>query len=134
MHVYSYPVPHGMKASKEIRELAEMPTSGDVKSVKSFSQPHPLDFDGGPPFRPLKDKLTQPQWKWLKTLYEVLHEIHTIKLCDHRFDAKIIIVSDQILVKMPQKPLTVLRIRKIQIFRKKWRNSQTKAQKRSKDD
>ena len=32
MHVYSYPVPHGMKASKEIRELAKMPTSGDVKS------------------------------------------------------------------------------------------------------
>ena len=43
---------------------------------------------------PHKDKLTQSQWEWLKTLYEVLHEVHTIKLCDHRFDAKVIIVSD----------------------------------------
>ena len=131
MHVYSYPVPHGRKASKEIRELAEMPTSGDVKSgdYLFFTTPPP-----GFQWRPLKDKLTQPQWEWLKTLYEVLHEIHTIKLRDHRFDAKIIIVSDQILVKMPQKPLTVLRIRKIQILRKKWRKSQTKARKRSKDD
>ena len=66
MHVYSNPVPHGMKASKEIR----------VNRDSNLW------------------RLTQPQWEWLKTLYEVLHEVHTIKLRDHRFDAEIIIVSD----------------------------------------
>ena len=128
MHVYSYPVPHGMKASKEIRELAEMPTSGDVKSgdYLFFTTPPP-GFQWRPPPGPSRTNLPSPN-------RNVLHEMHTIKLRDHRFDAKIIIVSDQILVKMPQKPLTVLRIRKIQILRKKWCKSQTKAQKRAKDD
>ena len=95
MHVYSNSVPNGMKASKEMRELTEMPTSGDLKSgdYLFFTTPPPR-FQRRPPPPPHKDKLTQPQWEWLKTLYEVLHEVHTIKLCDHRFDAKVIIVSD----------------------------------------
>ena len=29
-----------------------------------------------------------PQWEWLRTLFEVLHELHTIKICNHRFDAR----------------------------------------------
>ena len=95
MHVYSNSVPNGMKASKEMRELTEMPTSGDLKSgdYLFFTTPPPR-FQRRPPPPPYKDKLTQPQWEWLKTLYEVLHEVHTIKLCDHRFDAEVIIVSD----------------------------------------
>ena len=59
MHVYSNSVPNGMKASKEMRELTEMPTSGDLK-------PGDYLFFTTPP--PHKDKLAQPQWEWLKTL------------------------------------------------------------------
>ena len=51
MHVYSYPVPHGMKDSKEMRELTEMPTSGDVKSgdYLFFTTPSPQISMEAPP-------------------------------------------------------------------------------------
>ena len=53
--------------------------------------------------------------------------LHTIKIHVHRFDAKIIFFSAYC-------PETLLRIKKIQIWRGKWANSQTKAQKSAKDD
>ena len=61
MHVYSNSVPNGMKASKEMRELTEMPASGDVKSgdYPFFTTPNPpVSMEAPQP--PHKDKLTQP--------------------------------------------------------------------------
>ena len=53
MHVYSNSVPNGMKASKEMRELTEMPTSGDLKSgdYLFFTTPPPR-FQRRPPTPP----------------------------------------------------------------------------------
>ena len=53
MHVYSNSVPNGMKASKEMRELTEMPTSGDLKSgdYLFFTTPPPR-FQRRPPHPP----------------------------------------------------------------------------------
>ena len=69
---------------------AEMPTSSDLKSGDSlfFTTPT-LQISTDPP----PTNWTSPQWEWLRTLYEVLHELHTIKIHDHRFDAEIIFVS-----------------------------------------
>ena len=95
MHVYSNSVPNGMKASKEMRELTEMPTSGDLKSgdYLFFTTPPP-GFQRRPPHPPTRTNWPSPNGNGSRHYNEVLHEVHTIKLCDHRFDAKIIIVSD----------------------------------------
>ena len=61
----------------------EMPTSGDLKSELSTLHAPP------PPPRPLKCQCpyfrTQinPVPEWLKTLHEVLHDKHFIKICSH---------------------------------------------------
>ena len=73
-----------------------------------------------------------PQREWLRTLHDVMHEVHTIKIHDHQFAAGIIFVVW--LNKCKNAPETVLWVRKIHILRTKWATSQTKAQKRSKDD
>ena len=59
---------------------SEMPTSGDLKSGDC------LFFTTLPPTPP-KKKLN-PAGKWLRTLYDVLHDVHTIKIQNHRFDAR----------------------------------------------
>ena len=60
------------------------------------------------------------------TVYEVLHDVHTIKIHDHCFNAEIIYTSKNA-------PENVLRKTTIHILRKKRGTYQTKAQKRSKD-
>ena len=61
---------------------------------------------------PTAPKLTQRPW--LRILYEVLHEVHAIKM------------------RAKQVPETLQWERKVQILRKKWAKIQTKAQKSSK--
>ena len=85
-------------------DVPEMPTSGDLKSGDFLL-----------PSRNFNDP--SPQWEWLKTLYDVLHDVHTIKI---RM-LEIIFVNDKIA------PETVLRIRKIQVLSWKWAKSQTKS-------
>ena len=72
---------------------SEMPTSGDLKSGDSlfFTTPRKFNEPHLPPApQPLK------MWEWLRRLYEVLHELHTTKIRDHRFNLmpEIIFVSD----------------------------------------
>ena len=61
MHVYSNSVPNGMKASKEMRELTEMPTSGDLKSgdYLFFTTPPPR-FQWRPPHPPTRTNWPSP--------------------------------------------------------------------------
>ena len=68
--------------------LTKMPTSGDLKSgdFLFFTTPHPR-MSTHPP-SPFPNQLPQPDWEWLRTLYEVLHELHTIKIHNHCFNAK----------------------------------------------
>ena len=66
------------------------------------------------------------------TLYEISHEVHTIKIRSHCFDARNNLC--QWLNMCRNVPETVLRIRKIQVLSKTWAKSQTKAQKSSKDE
>ena len=61
--------------------LTKMPTSGDLKST-----PHPRMSTQLPSRFP--NQLTQPEWEWLRTLYEVLHELHTIKIHNHCFNVE----------------------------------------------
>ena len=89
----------------------EMPTSGDLKSVDS------LFFTTSPPPAPNLNSMNpapppHPRQisKWLRTLYEVLHEVHTLKICDHRFDAR------NNCCQWLNAPETVQRIRKIQVL------------------
>ena len=58
--------------------MTEMPTSGDL--TLSFSLPPGNSMNPTP--LPTPDKYGNG------TLYEVLHEVHTIKIHDHRFDAR----------------------------------------------
>ena len=60
-----------------------MPTSGDLKPT-----PHPRMSTQLPSCFP--NQLTQPEWEWLRTLYEVLHKLHIIKIRDHGFNAEIL--------------------------------------------
>ena len=65
------------------------PTSGDLKSGDSFFLlPPPPEFERNP-----QRIDPAPNGNGLGH-YEVLHEVRTIKIRDHRFDAKIIFVSD----------------------------------------
>ena len=58
--------------------LAGMPTPGDLKSGDS------LFYTPPPP-----DKLTQPPMGMTQDIiYEVLHEVHTIKIRNHHFVAR----------------------------------------------
>ena len=84
--------------------LSEMPTSGDLKlgDCLFFTTPPP------PKYWP------SPQWEWLRTLYGILHDLHTIKIRNHRFDARNNLC--QWLNTCKNAPETVLRIRKIQVL------------------
>ena len=55
-----------------------------------------------------------PQWEWLRTLYDILHDLHTIKIWNHRFDARNNLC--QWLNRCKYAPETVLRMRKIQVL------------------
>ena len=57
--------------------IAEMPTSGDLKSGDS------LFFTAHPPGNSINHRSPPhpPQrWELIRTLYEVLHKVHTIKI------------------------------------------------------
>ena len=81
-------------------DTAEIPTSGDLKSEDFL-------FFTPPPPRKLNKPRPPPHpwqiWEWLRTLQEVLHEVHTIKICDHRFDARNNLCQWLNRYKMPQK-------------------------------
>ena len=103
--------------------IAEMLTSGNLKSGDPLFFTIPTrQISTTPPAA----NWPSPQWEWLRTLYEVLHDVHTIKIHDHCFNAEIIYTSKNA-------PEPVLRKTKIHILRKKRGTYQTKAQKRSKD-
>ena len=91
-----------------IGQSAEMPTSGDLKSGDSlFITPSPrISMD------PPSTNWSSPKWEWLTTLYELLHEVHTIKI--HHFDARNNLC--QWLNVCKNAPETLPRIRKIQVL------------------
>ena len=96
-----------------------MPTSGDLRSGDC-----PLFTTPSPP--PPSKNWSSPQWEWLRTLYDVLHYVHTIKIWNHRFDAGNNLC--QWLNTCKNAPETVLQIRKIiQVLSWKWAKSQTKS-------
>ena len=65
-----------------------MPTSGDLKSGDSLSYTTPPP----PPLPP------HPAPKWVRTLYEILHEPHTNKFLFHHYNGEITGFSLRILV------------------------------------
>ena len=76
--------------------ISSMPTSGDLKWGDCLF-------------------FTTPQWEWLRTLYyDVLNDLHTIKIRNHRFDARNNLC--QWLNTCKNASETVLRIRKIQVL------------------
>ena len=87
--------------------LPEMPTSWDLKSGDC------LFFTSCPPPTPLKN-WPSPQWEWLRTLYDFFHDVHSIKIRNHRFDARNNL--RRWLNTCKNSPETVLRIRKIQVL------------------
>ena len=99
-----------------------MPTSGDLKSGDCLFFTTPRNFNDCPP--PPKN-WPSPQWEWLRTLYDVLHDVHTIKIRNHRFDARNNLC--QWLNTCKNAPETVLRIKKIHVLSYKWAKSQTKS-------
>ena len=94
--------------------LPEIPTSGDLKSGDSVSCTNPLPKYPQTP--PPPHKLTQLSGKWFRTLYELLHEVHTIKICIHHCNDEIAFVLNTC-ENAPEK--------------KKWAKVQSKAQKYS---
>ena len=73
--------------------MLEMPTSGDLKSGDSLFFTIPILRVSTEPPLP-GENCPSPQWEWLRTLYEVLHEVHTIKIHAHCVDADRIFVND----------------------------------------
>ena len=75
--------------------LPEMPASGNLKSRDSLFCPTPyslLPNVNGP--SPASTNRRIPPWEWLRTLYEVLHEVDIFQICNQHFNDKIIFVSD----------------------------------------
>ena len=105
-----------------------MPTSADLKSGDSLFFTTPSEFQR----TPTPTNWPSPEWEWLRTLNGVLHEVHTIKFRNHRFDARNNLC--EWLNTCKNAPETVLRIRKIEVLSLNWAKSRTKAQKSSKDD
>ena len=70
-------------------------------------------------------------WLWLRTLYEVLHEVQVIKIhfCDCTDE---ILLSVLKYIQNTPRNHAMNQIKKIQILRNKWANSKTKVQKNSK--
>ena len=105
-------------------------SSGDRKSgdVLFFTTPHPWLSTRNPSS---PNKLTQPKWEWLRTLYEVLHEFHTIKIHNHRFNDKNVEKAfardyTKYVQKCPRQPTIEWWETKIsKILRGKWAKSQT---------
>ena len=105
--------------------MLEMPTSGDLKSGDSLFFTIPIPRVSTEPPLP-RENCPSPQWDWLRT-YEVLHEVHTIKIHAHCVDADRIFCQRETVRNRPTN-------KKNSHFEGKWATSQTKAQKRSKDD
>ena len=98
---------------KEVYTVTEMPTSGDLKTGDF------LFFTTCPPSpgTSMNAALTSHPWQiweWLRTLYEVLHEVHTIKIRDHRFHARNNLCLW--LNRCKKAPEIILRIRKIHVL------------------
>ena len=108
---------------------AEMPTSWDLKSGDSlfFTTPT-LQISTDPP----RNKLTQPpmgmaqDFIWSLTWTAYYQNSRSSFWCRNNLC--------QWLNTCKNAPETVLRIRKIHVLRKQWATSQTKAQKRTRDD
>ena len=66
-------------------------------------------------------------WEWLRKLYEILHEVHTIKIRFHHCNDKIIFASYWISAQKPKQC-----IKKFKFWENIWAKFQTKAQKNSK--
>ena len=96
--------------------VPEMPTSGRPKIGRLSIFHYPPEFQRPhPPPRPVPPKnWPSPNWEWPRTLYDVLHNVHTIKIRNHRFDARSKLC--QWLNTFKNAPETVLRIRKIQVL------------------
>ena len=71
--------------------LPEIPTSGDLKSGDYLLHKPPPQMSTNPTPTP-PHKLTQLSGKWFRTLYELLHEVHTIKICIHHCNDEIAFV------------------------------------------
>ena len=80
--------------------VPEMPTSRDLKSGYSLFCTTPPLYVNSPPPQPHHHHHRQTShqiitWAWLRALFEVLHELHTIKIrFYHCNDEKIFVVSD----------------------------------------
>ena len=78
--------------------VPEIPTSRDLKSGDSLFCTTPLLNVNSPPPQPHHHRQTSHQiitWAWLRALFEVLHEVHTIKIrFYHCNDEKIFVMSD----------------------------------------
>ena len=108
---------------KKNGSISEMPTSGDLKSGDS------LFFTTLPPRKFNEPPLPNPN----KYGNDIGHYMKSyLKICDHRFDARNNLF--QWLNRCKKALETVLRIRKFQVLSLKWAESQTRAQKSSKDD
>ena len=64
-----------------------MPYSRDLKSGDPLFFTTPRNFDGPPP-RPTRQIDPDPKGNDLGQIYEVLHDVHTIKFRNHRFDLR----------------------------------------------
>ena len=108
-----------------------MPTSEDLKSEDSIFHTRPLPPPPNPPFRQIQPS---PQWEWPRTSYEVLHELHTIKIRNHHCVARNNLCQWLNTCKklMPQKQYC--KQEKFKFWGKKRAKSQTKAQKSLRDD
>ena len=93
----------------------EMPTPGDLKSGDClfFTTPPPPGIILTEPPPPPKN-WPSPQLEWLRTLYDVLRDVHTIKIQNHHLDARNNLC--QWLNTCKNAPETVLQIRKIQVL------------------
>ena len=64
----------------------EMPYSRDLKSGDPLFLTTPRNFNGHP--RPTRQIDPDPKGNDLGQIYEVLHDVHTIKFRNHRFDPR----------------------------------------------
>ena len=81
-----------------VNTLPEIPTSGDLKFGDSISCTNPLPKCQQTPPHPTPPHPTPPHestqlsGKCFRTLYEVLHEVHTIKICINHCNDEIVFV------------------------------------------
>ena len=88
---------------------AEMPTSGDLKSGDSIScTPPPPECQQTPtPQNDPAPKLWH-SWEWFWSLYVVLHEVHTSKICIRQFHNETVLSVQTKHVQKCSRNLTIL--------------------------